>query len=110
MSFSNRKYSNHIKRIHIKHLQCMTCGQRFGGHFELNRHLNPEKIPKGCVMKEFEKLPPYVISHAERITHCSLEELQQTMFSGLEKSYDAQDGTDSKYGTKNLISMSAKVV
>lgn len=50
-----------------------------------------------------------MIRHVERITHCSLGELQQPMFSGLEKSYDAEDGTDSRCGTKNLISMSAKV-
>lgn len=67
--------------------------------------------PRGCVMKEFERLPQYVRSHGERIDRCSgLGELRQAMFSSLEKLYDTKDGTDSKHGIKNLIPMSATVV
>lgn len=98
MQFSNRQYSNHIKGVHIKHLQCETCGQRFGGSWEFNRHMKPETKPKSCVMKPFEKLPQYVIGHGERIARCSgLGELRQAMFSGPEKLYETNDDTNSKY-------------
>ncbi|KAI5849260.1 hypothetical protein DFP73DRAFT_286432 [Morchella snyderi] len=93
-SRSEKSIRNHIKRVHIMHLQCDVCGQRFGGTWEFNRHTDPGTKPKSCVMKPFVELPQYVISHGERIAGCSWGELYQAMFSGGEKLYDNQDNTD----------------
>jgi DNA-directed RNA polymerase subunit N (RpoN/RPB10) len=83
--------------MHIKPLQCGTCGLFFGKRYELNRHY--KKLCEGKTPGQFKEVTKHAMSFAERINQCTnMKQIREVLFKDGKKRYDCKEEIDSERG------------